>query len=244
MAENRTPIECTTCSGKHWTAREVWACGQFGPVANYKPIVLATERQVNYIRDLGGDPVYGAKLDKKAASEYIGRLIADRKKGGIVAANAQATVPQPQPVEWPLMTPRAMVEAMKNGRYAVQPDSLTPLTFVRVSRPKTGKKKGSLVLQTQHSDWYKDCVVIWPSGSVTVLDKRIDSSLLLVVADPTTAAMRYGTKLGVCCSCARELTDERSRYYGIGPECEKSWPEVINRVNDARGVYRPGVSNG
>lgn len=147
------------------------------------------------------------------------------------------------PVETPpLATPIEMIKSMRDGRYAVRPDSSTPYTFVRVSRPKSGRMKGALKIQTQHSEAYKDCIVIWPSGRVSVYDRRVDSSLLLIVVDPVTATRAYGQELGRCCRCGRELTDERSRYYGIGPECEEHWPEIINTVDEERGAYYPGCS--
>lgn len=235
MAANTAPLDCTGCGGKHWTVREVHACVQFGPVANFKAVEKITERQLWYITSiLKGDETYAKTLSKQAASEYIKQL-----KAGQPVAASTVHVPEPPRDPWTLRTPRAMAETIRDGRYAVQPDTLTPLTFVRVTRPKHGKKRGYTVFQTQHSDWYKDCVLIDPTGKVRIIDNRIDHSLLLIVADPITAAMRYGTELGVCCSCARELTDERSRWYGIGPECEKRFPEIITRTDDSpRGPYR------
>jgi hypothetical protein len=43
----------------------------------------------------------------------------------------------------------------------------------------------------------------------------------------------------VCSKCGKKLTHGRSRYYGIGPECEEFWPEVINFINETKGVYVP-----
>lgn len=139
---------------------------------------------------------------------------------------------------WPLRTPEAMVRNLTSGRYAVAPDDNTPLTFVRVTRPTYGKKKDCLVIQTQHSERYKDCIIVRPSGRVDVYDNRVDSSLLLIVVDPVTATIRYGKELEKCCDCGRKLTDARSRWYGVGPECEKDWEELINYIDEEKGPYR------
>lgn len=160
-------------------------------------------------------------------------------------ANARAAVaPTTRPNEWGFKTPRAMVEAMREGRYAVEvalPGQHKDWVFVRVSRPTRGKKAGCLVLQTQHSDYYKPLLIIYPSGSVWFAQRgeKLDMALMMIAADPFTSAMNYGRELGCCSRCARELTDERSRHYSIGPECERHWPEIINYVNETKGVFVP-----
>lgn len=242
----RPPLDCVVCGNKHWTDREVVACQTFGPAKDYTPpstFVPATDRQVWYVREiLKGDPVYAAKLSKQACSDYI----SDLKSGRVRQVAAASAPPAPQPATppappaWPLSTPEGMVRGIRDGRYAVRPDHNTPFRFVRVWRPTHGKKKGAIILQTQHSDAYKECVVIWPSGRVSVYDKRIDPLLLLVVVDPVTASINYGRELNRCSSCGRELTDGRSIYYSIGPECEKRWADLINYVDQTQGPYVPG----
>jgi len=148
------------------------------------------------------------------------------------------------PAEWQFTTPRAMVEHMREGRYAVEiklPGKPTDWVFIRVSRPTHGQKKGCLVLQTQHSDYYKMLLQVYPSGHIYTAqyNEKLDMALMMVAADPFTAAINYGRELGCCSRCARKLTDERSRYYSIGPECEKYWPEIINYLNETRGVFVP-----
>lgn len=155
-------------------------------------------------------------------------------------ANMRASVPQPiqaRPNEWPFKTPEAMVRNTRDGRYAVELDG--KWTFLRFSRPKNGKRKGCLVVQTQHSEAYKPFVTFYPSGSLFIAQNKsiLDAALMMVAADPFTSAMNYGRELGCCSRCGRELTDERSRYYSIGPECEKYWPEIINYINETKGVF-------
>ena len=41
--------------------------------------------------------------------------------------------------------------------------------------------------------------------------------------DPQGQATAYGKRFGVCCFCARELTDQRSIDVGYGPICAERW---------------------
>jgi len=135
------------------------------------------------------------------------------------------------------------VESLRDGRYAACPsgsnEEFDNWTFLRVWRPTSGKRRGQLVIRTQHSDAYRDFITIYPSGSVwfAKTGDRLDQSLLMIAADPYTSAMNYAFLHSVCSSCGKKLTDNRSRYYGIGPECEKKWPEIINRVNADKGPF-------
>lgn len=151
-------------------------------------------------------------------------------------------VNQPRPNEWQTTVPRAMVEAMRDGRYAAAPfggDDFASHVFFRVWRPTSGKRKGCLLIKTQHSDAYRDFITIYPSGSVWFAQRgqKLDMALLMVCADPFTSAMKYARLHKVCSRCGKKLTDNRSRWYGIGPECEGYWPEIINMVNETKGVF-------
>lgn len=167
--------------------------------------------------------------------------IADAKR---TAGDTIKTEIPPTPKAWPFNTPLAMVEHMREGRYAVEvklENKPTDWVFIRVSRPTRGKMKGSLLLQTQHSDYYKHLIIKRPGGSIWVAQQgeKIDIALMMIAADPFTSAINYGRELGCCSRCGRELTDERSRHYSIGPECEKHWPEIITYVNEVKGVFVP-----
>lgn len=172
-----------------------------------------------------------------------GRFCAHQKQNPKqVAANTKAT-PTTEDV-WKFKTPRSMVENMQIGRYAVAPyggdDPKNDFVFIRVVRPKTGKKAGQIIVQTQHSDAYKPRLVIYPSGRaifLTHVDERLDRAVMMVAADPYTATMKYAEILDVCCRCGKSLTDKKSRWYGIGPECEKHFPDVINYINETKGHF-------
>lgn len=148
---------------------------------------------------------------------------------------------------WQLRTPRIMVERLATfeARYATRPDQSVPYTFMRVWLPKSGKRKGQLIIRTQHSDSYMDALVILANGNSLHPNagERFDTALMIACADPITSTMNYAREKGVCGSCGKTLTDERSRYYGIGPECERkgNGPKVIERVNEERGEYYPGI---
>jgi hypothetical protein len=58
--------------------------------------------------------------------------------------------------------------------------------------------------------------------------------------DPNGCALSYAEVLGHCCKCGKELTDPRSRWYGIGPDCEKRNANHIRLVDESKGVFVHG----
>ena len=58
----------------------------------------------------------------------------------------------------------------------------------------------------------------------------------LVCIDHKTAAYHYGQELKACHICGRDLTDERSRYYSIGPDCETRHESFIWYVEEQKGM--------
>lgn len=128
-----------------------------------------------------------------------------------------------------VMTP--LLEHVPDGRYALQMADEHP-TFLRVSRPKGGKWAGCLKVQTQHSERYEDAWCLWPDGEVGVFKPSVEDYINLLISDHRGAARKYGRIQRRCACCGRELTDERSIHYSIGPECEKSWPWMITLVDE------------
>jgi hypothetical protein len=50
----------------------------------------------------------------------------------------------------------------------------------------------------------------------------------MIRRDPVGAAARFAAAQSICCCCGKALTDERSRAYGIGPDCRQGVkPEVL-----------------
>ena len=160
-----------------------------------------------------------------------------------VANTRAAVAPGVRPNDWRTSVPRPMVEALRDGRYAAaeaqyRGDDFDHYTFFRVWRPTSGKKKGCLLIKPQHSEAYKEFITIYPSGSVWFAQSspRLDQALLMVCADPYTTAQNYARLHERCSCCGKKLTDERSRWYGIGPECKGRWPEIIRTVNETKGI--------
>jgi hypothetical protein len=229
-----------TNAAGHCKGYKVW---RFDPV---------TEPQIEMVRKKGGDVAYAKGLKKGTCSDYIESLI---KGTAVPQPQVQPQVqsgPQSEPDPDPRTSapnrkttkvPLPMLKAVDSGYYASRPDSNTPYTFFRISRPKpTSKSKfrGALKIQTQHGPELRTDMVLWPSGQISVYDKRMEDDLLLVVVDPHGCARAYAAELGRCCRCNTELTDERSRFYGIGPECEKYWPHIIAEVEAEKGTFKFG----
>lgn len=141
-----------------------------------------------------------------------------------------------------------MLEQVPEGYYAVQPDTVTPLFFLRVSRPtrKDSKLLGCTVIQrVSGPDLDRGAIVHPPSDwapeqgpRVTLYDHRVEDAVLLLVCDHMGAARRYATEIGKCARCNLRLTDVRSRHYGIGPECERHWPWMIANVDEQEELDR------
>lgn len=105
------------------------------------------------------------------------------------------------------------------------------IKYLRVDRVTHGAKKGCLKIQTVHGDRLEDAWAKWPSGKISVYSFEIEELILALMTDHAGAARRYARTIGKCCRCRKRLTDERSRHYGIGPECEKYRPEIIAMVD-------------
>lgn len=133
-----------------------------------------------------------------------------------------------------------LIQLIKNGRYATRASDSEPLIFYRVSRPTKGQFKGAFKVQTQHSEEWKLAYVVWPSKRESIYRTDIKTHLLMLVGNQEVAASTYAWELGQCQICGRKLTDERSRYYGIGPDCEEFHPSVIEAIELAFGPYMPG----
>jgi hypothetical protein len=249
-----TRIKCGNCHNTHGSVDEVRECHFPARTATRQSIAAAvasksgasfrttfvkhpeaevTVPQLNKIRGLGGDMVYAAKLNRGDASDYIERLLAQKETNPVL--------PQPQVDEQSkTLIPLDMLKVVPDGRYAARQDENDEYDFFRVSRPKSGRFKDAVKVQTQHSDLLKEMIVLWPSGRVSVYSRGSEANFLLAILDPRSAGIRYGRHIGKCMKCGKTLTDNRSRYYGIGPDCEKDYPETIEEVDDMFGPYYPG----
>lgn len=156
--------------------------------------------------------------------------------------------PTPPPAAVPYaMQPRtsvplAMLETTPDGYYAVQLDETDAYRFLRISRRfgKRSKWLGCIQVQSQHSDDLKPLLMYRPLDAeesvrkdefLWVSQPHMEKYVILAMVDPIRAGQKYASELGRCMICGKTLTDERSRHYGIGPECEKTHTDIIEYVD-------------
>lgn len=215
-----------------------------GPVRPYEHTEPSTGAQHRYVEILSGDVGRARLMSKRECSQYIDRL----KAGTEPKTTVTAPTPPPAPArKEPTPKQKMIAELLKgvpDGRFAVRMDESDPWKFVRISRPKDSSRshyRGATKVQTQHGPNLSEAkFVIWPSGLISTYEYSIEDILLLVVADYRGAARAFARELGRCCRCNTELTDSRSRHYGIGPECETYWPWIIEMVDNEDAVKSGG----
>lgn len=161
---------------------------------------------------------------------------------------------EPAPAQLPI--PKSMAETkdrmeiivpllanVKEGYYAAElgDGGYNDLRFFRISRPKKGNYAGNVKIQWQLADSWELAMLVRPSGTYwepRSLPFSMVDYLLNIVVDASGCARRYAKEIDKCCRCNTTLTDERSRHYGIGPECEKYWPHIINLVDQEDELRR------
>lgn len=210
-----------------------------------------TEAQAATIKRLGG--TISQDATRLRASQMIDSLLeaqAERERrleadGGPVETEEESK----QLHATSLGLPAEMLFGIRPGRYAVSTDGSNRFDFVRVMhvKQKPGKftkHAGCMKIQTQHGEMLKERAIVSPIGQVVLTSNTMDATkltaiLMGIIIDQRGANIKYGREKGMCCRCGKTLTDERSRYYGIGPECEKSWPEIVDEVDENEGVFTP-----
>lgn len=184
----------------------------------------ASKRQLDYIRDLGGDMLHAVNLSHREASEYIDELLAKQRR----ERSTRTADPR-------LDVLKGMLDMVPNGYYATAPQGEGGhIDFIRVSRPDRGKWNGCVKIQTQHSDKWSEALVLYPSGKWWVRKPSAIEMMFLVMADTKTCRLRYSIEVQACGNCNKTLTDDRSRHYLIGPDCEKKYhlQDAIAEVDD------------
>lgn len=173
-----------------------------------------------------------------------------------VPEEVKKPVPETDQTEATLKLVKGLLDFVPDGYYAVQPDPADDkhCEFYRIDRPKpTAKSKwrGFTKIQRQIGSGYGTrldfVATVSPAGNWHFYrwqTRKLDiENLKSLVADWRGCAMLYHEKIGTCMCCNATLTDDRSRWYGIGPECEKktSWAWVIETVDDSdKGSFRGG----
>jgi hypothetical protein len=113
----------------------------------------------------------------------------------------------------------------------LDPDYLGPTRLSYWYRPKRGKKAGQLQSwPPQRNRWGR---LTWAEVNAQPVDQREafqinhwtrvragrEEVAKAIEADPVLAAARFAECHSICCCCGKGLTDERSKAYGIGPDC-------------------------
>lgn len=203
------------------------------PVAPPVSVIEPSSRaQQKYVRDLGGDEHRARQMSRAECSKYIDELIRDKR------------TPVSEPSEPVVYIDPNILSLIEDGRYAWRPDESMPLLFLRVSRPKTGQHAGTIKVQTKHSETYHLAFLVNRSGRQYkypavgyAADFDLFEALKGIWIDKDEARMQYSRNYHECCICGKDLTDERSRWYGIGPDCETRNLRHIEYVHNTRGVY-------
>lgn len=254
-------ITCTSGGTPHThnTVQEVRACYMGGnsspvrPPAPSAPVAsslsipgMASPKQVRFLSDLGIPERAARHLDKHHAHLLIDELLAEQRGTPVSAPTPPQptihTARQSEPEDPRVQMIKAILVSIPNGYFAV--DQGTEPTwgdtgkydFLRISRPKSGKYKDAIKIQSQHGDRLENRAILWPSGHLSVFDRRVLDPLMTMMADHKTCLTTYGQVIGRCCRCHKQLTDDRSRHYGIGPECEQIFPWVIEEVDAANSM--------
>jgi Family of unknown function (DUF6011) len=236
-------------------------------VANYAQESI-TPRQRGYLKHLVTLERVDEVLDvltKHQASSAIDHILAKNKANGapVPAASSPTSPSAPLPpkfpptppqqpfhgFDWTLpISPEQLKSMIKEGYYAWRADDSHPFIFLRVKVMTYGKNKGNLKISQQHGPDYKDILTVFPSGQGRVWRKDRKETLdaiLGVLVSATTSARAYAQEVGKCCICNTALTVDRSRWYGIGPECEKSHQSIIDNVDDEYGfTFEERTSHG
>lgn len=131
---------------------------------------------------------------------------------------------------------------LEDGYYALRVGDTGKINFFRISRPTKGQYQGAFKVQTQHSDQLKVALVHYrfqsqpyDRNSVLVYRYGIEQELLDIVATRTECQMLYALETHHCFRCGKRLTDERSRWYGFGPECENDLQYMKMVVEEEKG---------
>jgi hypothetical protein len=208
-----------------------------------------SERQLWKLEQLGGSACAKAAryLTRGQASAVIDELLHPEKEVKVTQPDPTPApapyTPAPTPAARPVDPRHAMIAGLltmvPDGYYAVHEHEGGHVDFIRISRPKKNRYAGSIKVQTVMGSWgnvrlkAEPDAALWPSGTLSVYDRsgHTEDKLLLLVADYNGARRRYAQKIGNCCRCNASLTDDKSRHYGIGPECVKHWPEIVEQVD-------------
>jgi hypothetical protein len=106
----------------------------------------------------------------------------------------------------------APVFAIDDGYYALVDPKLHVMRFFRVRTPKRGRWIGFHFLSE-----------VSGGNQLSMRDAGERVRIFTEIAKDTLGALkRFGQEIGQCGHCCKQLTDETSRQFGIGPVCRKA----------------------
>ena len=108
-------------------------------------------------------------------------------------------------IEALIAMPDGSSELVPEGMYRRTADS----AIFRVLTAKTSDNRYAKKLDQENGGW------LYEKGAIYSL-KRSEAMTL-------EQAKEFGVRSGICCVCARTLTDEKSVSLGIGPVCAKAF---------------------
>lgn len=120
-----------------------------------------------------------------------------------------ATVLKPVPVP----PSNARFADIPAGSYALWSNDAARWDFFTVSRPKSGKWVGWTFLK-QH----------FGANCQSIRGAQYAAVMSVIQRNPAKCAANYGKQTNECGQCHTQLTNPKSIAKGIGPDCEKKFP--------------------
>lgn len=235
-------MKCYTCNGEHLTAQQCRTCHALSlhrqgipPRHVFYTHASPTDSQLDYVRRLRGNVGAASRMTREGISHYITTLKNDAAKARDAMSHHSGPARE--------YVPGMLLDMIPVGYYAVRASDEEPFTFLRVSRPSKGRWAMHTKIQSQHSENLIMRMSVAPNGRQTlysggmVNSRRIDWHLKTLLSSVRPSAIAYGQELGSCCICGKSLTDMRSKHYGIGPDCERNFPEIVAEVDATQGEY-------
>jgi len=117
----------------------------------------------------------------------------------------------PRPAR-PNVVSNTNVGKIQEGRYAIAHPADQTLHFYEVRKPVEGKWAGFVFMSELSGE-----------NHIPMKDRVARDVVYAEIAKDVTGSLKlYGQKIGRCGHCSKQLTDEVSREFGIGPVCRKA----------------------
>ena len=153
---------------------------------------------------------------------------------------------KPNEHEATMMVALRMIQNVPPGNYAVQQQEGDPFRFYRLTFPekdvwdsgiRANKKVTGTKIQRRSSDDLKDVLLDLPTNEyLNWTQPGLDNDLLAICVDWKAAAKAFAKELQRCGRCGKSLTDIRSRWYLLGPECETYWEWWVPERDEEEGM--------